>query len=412
MWPAVEQRGEPMRLMRMKAIAVGLLLIALCGCASSNRGTVDSGYQKTGAVSSTFSVLLSEPIDQTAAEMPEQIESSDADLPDRFEKEKDELEYDLFVADNILYYSTYSIVQGAYPELEKVYSYDPKTGTSQKLGDFSASFVRTQAGNYCISSVNNDLYQLTLEGLEKLGTIPKIQEQECTFFAGVLDNTVYFAKTTHGDYASVFYAMELSSGEVREIYRDTERELKNLYLRDGKIYYQTTYETADPQLHVLDLGSGTSQVMEVQFPGTPSRYDMCLYYDDCIIVYAALEAERTDEWGLYRLDYETGEAKPLGSQLLAQNAYRQDDTLYFETFYSPSVQGDNEKDPYGKITVMELWDSAPQEIGPEIYAELLYACPTGCYYDDVRADMPGLYFYDLSKDCAVRIDKEASPAQE
>ena len=188
-----------------------------------------------------------------------------------------------------------------------VWRYDPQVGENVRLGDFSATFVRAQSGNYCLSQTTNEVYQIGDDGLEKRGTIPDAQELEIVVLIDVVGDQMYYVKTTHGDYAPVFCEMDLQDGTIREIYRDEGgHEMHDCYLRDGIIYYRTTYQTADPQFHALDISSGVSEVMHFNYPEAPFNYLTCLYYDDSILVYPSFYGDTAH--GLYRLDYETGEA--------------------------------------------------------------------------------------------------------
>lgn len=274
-----------------------------------------------------------------------------------------------------------------------VWRYDPQVGENVRLGDFSATFVRAQSGNYCQTYNGGDVYQIGEAGLTKLGVIP-----ETASFIDMVEDRLYYCENT------TFYEYDLRDGVAREIYRDENRlMLEDCYLRDGIIYYRTTYQTADPQFHALDISSGVSEVMHFNYPEAPFHYLTCLYYDDCILVYPSFYGDT--EHGLYRLDYETGEATFLLQwEQYMENFYRQGDTLYFGSSYRYRYTYGEVPYPYAKMATCDMTDGSSKELETEIYTEHLYACPSGCYYNDVRGDYPGLYFYNNSTGEAIRID--------
>ncbi len=346
---------------------------------------------------------------QEATEPPRN-ETSDADIIGAGCSENYQIGYEMLLVEDTLYYSTYSMNPEYTGEIDiGVWRYDPQVGENVRLGDFSATFVRAQSGNYCLSQTTNEVYQIGDGGLEKRGTIPSGAEMENTVLIGVVEDQVYFAKITHGDYSPVFYEMNLQDGTVREIYRDENGlMLEDCYLRDGIIYYRTTYQTADPQFYALDINSGVSEVIKFDFEkGNPYIILQCEYYDDCIVISDYWSGDKVES--LHRLDYDTKEVTLVTQQEHAiMKINRQGNQLFYESSYFYLYTYGEVPTPYGKLTVCELWDNTLTELDEEIYTDDLHAFSGGYYYNDIRESVPGLYFYNNSTGETIRIDTAES----
>lgn len=315
----------------------------------------------------------------------------------------------MLLSDNILYFSTYTEAQEPYRIFDAgIYCYDPEINSTVRLGEFPAGFTRAQSGDYCTDTTTGDIYALEGHSMRKVGTLPWNEYGGGTLI-DVLGDTIYYSARSYEDeYAFAFFALDTASGQTRELYRCTDGgfEIQDCYLRDGVIYYRTTYVTANPEFYALDLNTGENRLMDFQFPeGALYHITPCAYFDDCIIIDATFYDDNSGA-KLYRLDYDTLETTLLFSpeEAIFDPICREGDTLYWEYSYYYLYTYGEVDEPYGKVAEYDLVTGTLTEREEPVYSEYTVAGPGGYYYDDNREDHPGLYFYDISDGQTHRID--------
>lgn len=227
----------------------------------------------------------------------------------------------------------------------------------------------------------------------------------------LVGDTLYYYDTLEQGFG--FYAKNINDNSVRELFRETDGSVKleECRLWNGVIYYETTYQTADPAFYALNVESGESTRLEFDFPyeqyGGLYYTSFCEFYED----FAYVEARFYDEPGVhfYRLDYDTLSATPLASQenAVLDPIHRDGSKIYWESSYFYLKTYGEVEDAYGKVTEYDLETDTITEREEVVYSDQVLANSRGYYYKDTRDAFSGLYYYDYATGTAKQIDNTA-----
>lgn len=315
-----------------------------------------------------------------------------------------------------LYYSTWQY----YPERGDVVSpglwyYDVENGTSELLGSFAAAFTQTLNGNFCTDR-DGTVYRLENGTMERIGTVPQNEYGgNCTLLDVVGDTAYYTSASEMGGSVDIWEKSLSDGGSGRQIYvGEPGYTLEKAACRNGTIYYETLYHTADPSFWALDVETGENTQLEFDFPydehGGLYLTHICEFYEDCILLLGQFY-DNTE--GLFRLDYETLAAEEtwrLESGMYAP-IYREGDLIYFSSVGWVNDETGAQTRMVSAVSLdvnrgdVEL-KGVPDEAGD------MWAASRGCYYQK-RPDSPAdtaesmeIYYYNYETRESVCINYE------